>query len=277
MTKSPYEGTRSLVLEARHCRFCYGGRNSSGAVGEPGPVPRPLRNRVGKAIQADDHKKRLLTITVAVRWRGLRYGRSHRRTAVLRADGPNRAGHGLRASQSDGPVLLDLPDGAPVHLVSLHRHRHSGLRPIAQGAARPDHGRHGAGMLGGDRRGGAGRARHSGRMLGRLGAAALHASPAAEAHRRAGALGHRLQSRPGVHQASHRVLPGAGHRLSLGLHLRGFEPGVPRDADGAFLCRHVHRAQRACRRAVDHLSVRGAGQAGSGRSSIHASPAPRSS
>ena len=124
---------------------------------------------------------------------------------------------------------------------------------------------------------GAGRARHSGRMLGRLGAAALHASPAAEAHRRAGALGHRLQSRPRVHQASHRVLQGTRHRLSLGLHLRGFEPGVPCDADGAFLCRHVHRAQRARRRAVDHLSVRGAGQAGSGRSSIRASPAPRSS
>ena len=105
---------------------------------------------------------------------------------------------------------------------------------------------------------------------------ALDASPAAEAHRRAGALGHRLQSRQGVHQAPHRVLPGTGHRLSLGLHLRGFEPGVPRDSAGALLCRHVHRAQRACRRAVDHLSVRGLGQGRNRTITIHASPAPRS-
>ncbi len=37
--------------------------------------------------------------------------------------------------KSDGPVVLDLPDGAHVHLVPLHRHRHSRLRPLAEGAA----------------------------------------------------------------------------------------------------------------------------------------------
>ena len=66
--------------------------------------------------------------------------------------GTHRAGDGIRASQPDGPVVLDLPDGADVDLVPLHRDRRAGLRPLAQGARRADHERHGAGLLGGDRR-----------------------------------------------------------------------------------------------------------------------------
>src|SRR5437660_1165117 len=128
----------------------------------------------------------------------LRDGRAHRGAVVLRADGPNRAGHGVHASQSYGPVLLDLPDGASVHVVSLHRPRPSGLWPIPQSAARPDHGRHRAGMLGGDRRYRARRTRHPGWMFGWLGPGAVDASPAAGAYRPAGALGHRPYSRPGV-------------------------------------------------------------------------------
>ena len=148
-------------------------------------------------------------------------GRAYSRTAVLRADGPQRTGDGVRASQPDGSVVLDLPDGALLHLVPLHRHRSAGLRALAQGGARPDHGRSGPSLLGGDRRGAARRTRHSGGLLGRLLDRALHASPASGPHRGYGAVWHRLHAGQGVRSAPHQGLHRARHRLSLGLHLRG--------------------------------------------------------
>src|SRR5262249_23896324 len=59
-----------------------------------------------------------------------RHGRAHRRTALLRDDGQERPGYGLRASKPDGPVVLDLPDGADVHLVQRQSLR--GKAPLIQ-------------------------------------------------------------------------------------------------------------------------------------------------
>src|SRR6516164_675718 len=97
-----------------------------------------------------------------------RHGRAHRRTALLRDDGQERPGYGLRASKPDGSIVLDLPDGTDVHLVSLHRHRSAGLREVAEGARRAHHAGHRTGLLGGDRRCLSRRARHPGRLLHRL-------------------------------------------------------------------------------------------------------------
>src|SRR6476661_9191954 len=84
--------------------------------------------------------------------REARHGRAHRWTALLRDDGQERPGYSLRASKPDGPVVLDLPDGADVHLVSLHRYRSAGLREVAEGTRRAHHAGHRTGLLGGDRR-----------------------------------------------------------------------------------------------------------------------------
>src|SRR5439155_5107018 len=48
-------------------------------------------------------------------------------------------------------------------------------------------------------------------------------------------------------------LYGQRHRLSLGIHVRGSEPGVSCDAAGAFLCEPFHRAQPIRRCADDPL------------------------
>src|SRR5690242_6431355 len=91
-------------------------------------------------------------LTVPGRTSETRHGRAHRRTTVLRAHGPQRPAYGVRASQSDGPVVLDLPAGAALDLVPLHGDRRAGLRPLAEGARRPHHAGYRAGLLGGDRR-----------------------------------------------------------------------------------------------------------------------------
>src|SRR4051812_21110988 len=81
-------------------------------------IETPNRERqVGTTPQTGNHETPTIEVIARVTPGELRYGRAHRGAAVLRADGSNRAGHGLRASQSDGPVLLDLPDGAHVHVV----------------------------------------------------------------------------------------------------------------------------------------------------------------
>src|SRR5581483_48981 len=82
--------------------------------------------------------------------RTLQHGQPHRRTALLRNHGQARPGAGLRASKPDAPVVLDLPDGADVDLVSLHRHRSSRLWTVAEGPRRAVHGRYCASLLGGD-------------------------------------------------------------------------------------------------------------------------------
>src|SRR4051812_48724451 len=95
----------------------------------PAPSLRPPRHREGEW----GHSSCKLLIG---HHREARHGRAYRWTALLRDDGQERPGHGLRASKPDGPVVLDLPDGADVHLVSLHRRRSAGLREVAEGARR---------------------------------------------------------------------------------------------------------------------------------------------
>ena len=175
--------------------------------------------------------------------RHLEWPNEHRRTVVLRAHGPHRAGDGLRASQSDGPVVLDLPDGADVDLVPLHRHRRAGLRPLAEMPQGRQHERRRAGLLGGDRRDRAGREGDPGRLLGRLGDHQLHAQPQARADAGADLLRHRLPAGQGVRPQAHRRLQEIRHRLPLALHVRRSEPGVPRDAAGDVLRRHVHASE----------------------------------
>ena len=186
------------------------------------------------------------------------HGQQHRRTAVLRADGPHRTGDGLRASQSDGSVVLDLPDGADVHLVPLHRHRCAGLWPFAEVPQGRQHERHRPGLLGGDRRDRAGRERDPGGLLGRLGDHQLHAPCPPGQDVGADPVRHRLQSRQGFRPSAHRRLQEIRHRLPLALHLRRHEPGVSRHAACNVFCRDVPRTQPVRRYRLDHPSVRGA-------------------
>jgi len=153
------------------------------------------RNRWGNCVG-------LLALTM----KPSRHGRAHRRTALLRDDGQERPGHGLRASKPDGSVVLDLPDGTDVHLVSLRRHRSAGLREVAEGTRWAHHAGHRTGLLGGDRRCLSRRARHPGRLLHRLVDADLDAQPPLAADRGTDHVRHRLQSEEGVHSAAHRGL-----------------------------------------------------------------------
>src|SRR5688572_9555733 len=76
------------------------------------------------------------------------YRAEYQRTSLLRAHGPYGPGDGVRASQSDGPVLLDLPDGEVLDMVPLRRDRHSGLRALSRRYYRNVALRHGAGAVG---------------------------------------------------------------------------------------------------------------------------------
>ena len=143
--------------------------------------------------------------------------------------GQQRPGHGLRASQPDGPVVLDLPDGAHVHLVPLHRYRHPGLRPSPK--ARD-------GLTMSDMAEACWEAIDDG--LSRASPPSWSAAPSARrccsgctttARKDQGAdhVRHRLQPRRRSSSAPRiKQYTGARHRLPLGLHLRGLQPGFPR-------------------------------------------------
>ena len=113
-----------------------------------------------------------------------------------------------------------------------------------------------------DRRCAARRAGDSRRLFGRLGDHRAHASSAARQDQGADLFRHRLHAGQGVHSAAGEVLHRGRPRLPLDVHVRGLQPGVPREPNGAFLCRHVHGAQRHGRLAVHSLPVRGARAAG---------------
>ena len=50
------------------------------------------------------------------------------------------------------------------------------------------------------------------------------------------------QPRQGIRAPAHRLVQAIRHRLSLALHIRGFQPSVPRHSAGNVLRRHVRRA-----------------------------------
>jgi len=83
-----------------------------------------------------------------------------------------------------------------------------------------------------------------------------HVPPAPDKTRHS-CVGHRFTTQQGIYQGRIDNYTGQWHRLSLGLHVRGSEPGVSHDTDGTFFATFHRGATNTptCRRCIHQFKA----------------------